>query len=61
MKLQAYHPRQVSTVIMCGAMSSVGRQGSTLAVEREWVKAMCAGDSMLLARKNSGKPLFRTC
>ena len=46
---------QVATVIGSGAVSSVGSQGSTLAVEREWVKALCAGDSALLARKNSGK------
>lgn len=45
---------QVWVVIGCGAASSVGCQGSTLAVEKEWVKAMCQGDSALLGRKNAG-------
>ena len=47
---------QVAAVIGCGAVSSIGCQGSQLAVEREWVKALCAGDSVTLARKNSGNP-----
>lgn len=41
-------------VIGCGAASSVGCQGSTLAVEKELVKAMCRGDSALLGRTNAG-------
>lgn len=45
---------QVWAVIGCGAASSVGCQGSTLAVEKEWVKAMCQGDSALLGRRNAG-------
>jgi len=52
---------QVAMVIGCGAVSSVGCQGSTLAVEREWVKALCTGDSALLARKNSGKRIHCPC
>ena len=46
--------RQVWAVIGCGAASSVGCQGSSLAVEKEWVKAMCCGDSALLGRTNAG-------
>lgn len=30
-------------------------QGSTLAVEREWTKALCSGDSEALAATNSGE------
>lgn len=38
----------------CGSISSVGAMGSTLAVEREWAKALCQGDSAALASLNSG-------
>lgn len=40
--------------IACGSISSVGAMGSTLAVEREWAKALCQGDSAALAALNSG-------
>lgn len=51
---QGANSAQVAAVIGFGAVSSVGCQGSTLAVEREWVKALCAGDSAMLARRNAG-------
>ena len=35
-------------------MCSVGAMGSTLAVEREWTKALCYGNSAALASMNAG-------
>lgn len=40
--------------IACGATASVGSMGSTLAVERQWTKALCRGDTTALAAMNSG-------
>jgi len=40
--------------ILCGSAASVGSMGSTLTVERQWVKALCRGDTTALAAMNSG-------
>ena len=40
--------------IGAGSVSSVGAQGSTLSVEKEWTATLCYGDSMALATLNSG-------
>ena len=48
-----YWPFVLSTIIH-GAVSSVGCQGSSLSVEREWTKALCQGDSASLASLNAG-------
>ena len=40
--------------IACGAAASVGSMGSTLAVERQWTKALCCGNTEALAAMNSG-------
>ncbi|KAI8465599.1 MAG: hypothetical protein J3K34DRAFT_84448 [Monoraphidium minutum] len=48
----AYWPL-MAVAIAAGAASSVGSMGAAAAVEREWVKALCGGDSLLLARVNS--------
>ena len=37
-----------------GSVSSVGAQGSTLSVEKEWAATLCHGDSLALALLNSG-------
>ena len=37
-----------------GSISSVGAQGSTLSVEKEWTLVFCDGDSAALAKLNSG-------
>jgi Ferroportin1 (FPN1) len=44
----------VGVTILGGSLSSVGSAGSTVAVEREWTKAMSRGDSGVLARLNAG-------
>ena len=44
----------VLVTISTGAVSSVGCQGSSLSVEREWTKALCQGDSASLASLNAG-------
>lgn len=40
--------------IACGSAASVGSMGSTLAVERQWTKALCCGNTEALAAMNSG-------
>ena len=40
-----------------GSISSVGAQGSSLSVEKEWTVILCKGDSAVLAKLNSGKRL----
>lgn len=37
-----------------GSISSVGAQGSMLSVEKEWTATLCHGDSVSLAKLNSG-------
>ncbi len=37
-----------------GSISSVGAQGSSLSVEKEWTVVLCKGDSAVLAKLNSG-------
>ena len=44
----------ILATIFIGAVSSVGCQGSSLSVEREWTKALCQGDSASLASLNAG-------
>ena len=44
----------VLALILAAAISSVGCQGSSLSVEREWTKALCQGDSASLAGLNAG-------
>ena len=44
----------VLATILIGAVSSVGCQGSSLSVEREWTKALCQEDSTSLAAVNAG-------
>ena len=53
-----YWPFVLSTIIH-GAVSSVGCQGSSLSVEREWTKALCQGDSASLASLNAGEHCVR--
>lgn len=44
----------VLATIFVGAVSSIGCQGSSLSVEREWTKALSLGDSSSLAGLNAG-------
>ncbi|CAK0739466.1 hypothetical protein CVIRNUC_001168 [Coccomyxa viridis] len=44
----------VLALIFVAAVSSIGCQGSSLSVEREWTKALCQGDSASLAGLNAG-------
>ncbi|KAL0018471.1 hypothetical protein WJX77_004008 [Trebouxia sp. C0004] len=45
-----------------GSISSVGAQGSSLSVEKEWTVVLCKGDSAVLARLNSGmRAIDLTC
>ena len=44
----------VLSIIINGAVSSVGCQGSSLSVEREWTKPLCQHDSASLASLNAG-------
>jgi hypothetical protein len=44
----------MAVVIFVGSSSSVGSVGAAAAVEREWVKALCQEDTLLLSRVNSG-------
>lgn len=37
-----------------GSVSSIGAQGSTLSVEKEWTVVLCNGNSAALAKVNSG-------
>jgi iron-regulated transporter 1 len=37
-----------------GSISSIGAQGSTLSVEKEWTVVLCNGNSAALAKVNSG-------
>jgi hypothetical protein len=48
-----YWPLMAATIAV-GSSSSVGSVGAAAAVEREWVKVLCGGDALLLARANSG-------
>ena len=43
--------------IAFGSISSVGAQGSALSVEKEWVTTLCSGDSIAMAKLNSGNAL----
>ena len=40
--------------IVVGSVSSIGAQGSTLSVEKEWTVVLCNGNSAALAKVNSG-------
>ena len=52
----------VLALIFVAAISSIGCQGSSLSVEREWTKALCQGDSAYLASLNAGGlPPPRAC
>ena len=37
-----------------GSISSIGAQGSTLSVEKDWTVVLCNGNSAALAKVNSG-------
>lgn len=60
--LVSYHSQQGSVVfwiattitIIIGSISSIGSQGSTLSVEKEWTTALSQGDSTRLAQFNAG-------
>ncbi|KAK9837511.1 hypothetical protein WJX81_007687 [Elliptochloris bilobata] len=43
-----------AATVLFGAASSLFALGSSLAVEREWPKVLCGGDSAALSRLNSG-------
>ena len=43
--------------IAFGSISSMGAQGSTLSVEKEWTATLCCGDSIAMAKLNSGNAL----
>ncbi len=45
--------------IAVGSISSVGAQGSTLSVEKEWTVVLCEGNSAALAKLNSGNSFTR--
>ena len=47
----------VACTIVCGSAASVGGMGSTLAIERQWTKALCRGDSAALSAMNAGASL----
>lgn len=49
----------VTCTIAFGSISTVGSMGSTLAVERQWTKALCLGDFAALSALNSGMPRLR--
>ena len=51
----------VLALIFAAAISSVGCQGSSLSVEREWTKALCQGDSASLAGLNAGGLSAKVC
>lgn len=40
-------------VIICGVFTRVGAMGSTVAIEKDWTKALTGGDSSKLAKLNS--------
>lgn len=44
----------VACTIGFGSVSSIGAQGSTLSVEKEWTVVLCNGNSAALAKVNSG-------
>ena len=50
----AFWAAAVSTIVF-GSLSSVGAQGSTLSVEKEWTATLCSGDSIAMAKLNAGK------
>ena len=60
--LFSYHLQQGSVMfwiataitIIVGSISSIGAQGSTLSVEKEWTTALCQGKSAALAQYNAG-------
>lgn len=43
-----------AVTVAAGAASSLFALGSSLAVEREWPKVLCGGDSAALSRLNAG-------
>ena len=43
--------------IVFGSVSSVGALGSALSVEKEWTATLCCGDSIAMAKLNSGNAL----
>ena len=51
----------VLALIFAAAISSVGCQGSSLSVEREWTKALCQRDSAALASLNAGGQSSEVC
>ena len=51
----------VLALIFVAAVSSIGCQGSSLSVEREWTKALCQGDSASLAGLNAGGSSSEVC
>ena len=51
----------VLALIFAAAVSSIGCQGSSLSVEREWTKALCQGDSASLAGLNAGGQSSEVC
>lgn len=53
----AFWAAAVSTIAF-GSISSVGAQGSTLSVEKEWTTALCSGDSIAMAKVNAGNACF---
>lgn len=50
----AFWAAAVSTIAF-GSLSSVGAQGSTLSVEKEWTATLSSGDSIAMAKLNAGK------
>ena len=45
----------VTLLIALGSVSSLGSLGATVAVEKDWVKALCQGSSERLSQVNAGK------
>ncbi len=43
-------------LISLGSISSLGALGASVAVEKEWVKALCQGDPERLSHVNAGRP-----
>ncbi len=44
----------ILATIFVGSISTIGCQGTSLSVDREWTKALCHGDSAALASLNAG-------
>ena len=51
----------VVATILAGSLSSLGGLGSTISVEKDWVKALANGDADVLARLNSGLISSHSC